>query len=180
MAVHISPAERLILFMLAELYEATGVDGEIDPAFIKAAVGGGHSWGLAWRYDGLLGEDISEEVASETAKIMTMWRFIDNSLEALPKADRERLIDENHLRTEAPRFEGFDANEGSGHFGACHFLVIHLGRFEELRGRPLNSHSAGSLPKYRRMHAVFDEALSTSRALKGTLDLADLEAVLKA
>ena len=34
----ISDGEKLIILMLSELYEKLGVDGEIEPDFIKSAI----------------------------------------------------------------------------------------------------------------------------------------------
>ena len=47
-------------------------------------------------------------------------------------------------------FDGFDGNNDR-HYGLASFLVQDMGRFEEFKGRPLNSHSQSSMPKYRNM-----------------------------
>jgi len=47
-------------------------------------------------------------------------------------------------------FDGFDGNNDR-HSGLASFLVQDMGRSEEFKGRPLNSHSQSSLPKYRNM-----------------------------
>jgi len=40
--VKLSDGEKLILLMLSEIYEKTGIEGEIEPEFIQSAIFGDH------------------------------------------------------------------------------------------------------------------------------------------
>jgi hypothetical protein len=44
----LSDGEKLILIMLSDVYEKLEIEGEINPKFVKSAIGSGHPWGLKW------------------------------------------------------------------------------------------------------------------------------------
>lgn len=144
-----SDGEKLILVMLADLYKALKVKGEIDPDVVTEAIFNNQMWSLRWEMTGIFaGDEPSDEMVRETADIMSMWREIEFAYERLDAADKARLEAAVPYTGKNPKFEGFDGNNDKQH-GIANHLVNRMGRFEEFKGRSLNSHSSGSLPTYR-------------------------------
>ena len=59
----LSDGEKLIILMLSELYEKLGVEGEIEPDFIKSAIFGNQLWGLKWKYSGIPFEESEDGIS---------------------------------------------------------------------------------------------------------------------
>jgi uncharacterized protein len=147
--VKLSDGEKLIAVMLADLLQAHGVEGEIDPEFVKEAIFGNDLWALKWKYDSLFhDEGPSDETVRETANILTMCSLVEYSLSTL-KPEELAEIPERDRNV----FEGFDGNHDD-HFGVAIMFIQKMNRWSEFKDRGLNSHST-VLPKYRRMYEVF-------------------------
>jgi hypothetical protein len=54
-----SDGEKLIIVMLAEIYKAMGIKGNIDPDLVQSAISAGNLWGLRMQYPGLFGAQVS-------------------------------------------------------------------------------------------------------------------------
>ncbi|WP_411905976.1 YfbU family protein [Rhizobium mayense] len=80
-------------------------------------------------------------ISEEVVEILDMFRALEFSC-------RKLGVRASDLGTD---FEGFDANEADGHYGFARFLRRKLGRWEELKDYPDNSHSSISLHRYRSM-----------------------------
>ena len=79
-----TPAERLIVMMLADLMEAVKAKSEIDPVLVKELVTSNNEWALTWEYSGIFDESVrSEADVDETADILDMWSGIERSVEDL-------------------------------------------------------------------------------------------------
>ena len=167
----LTPGEKLIALMLADIHKHLKVNGEIDPDFVISAIHG-DSWGLSAKYNELDSEEPDQAVIDETDAIFLMWRVIDNSVKALSTADQDALKKEVHPHSVT--YEGFDANNDP-HFGVGFFMVEKLGWFEE-RKPYLNSHSRGSLMRYRRMLPIY-EGMARDKDWKFKKD--DLVKILK-
>lgn len=168
--MELTDGEKLIAVMLSDLMEAQGINREVDPAFVKRAIFNGDLWALKWQYHGLFhSEDTPEEVASEVAAIMGMCGFLEYSLSQLDSSERSKVS-----HTGEKVFRGFDGNNETDHYGVSETFVRDMNRFDEFRGREMNSHMP-MLDKYRRMLSVYD-ATSTASALNAD----QLEAVLTA
>ena len=153
----ISDGEKLILSMLSELWTHQKVSGDLDPAFVMSAIQGGHYWGLAWRYPGLLHSEADDERAvMEVSEILDMWSFIEAGYDRLTPQDRTIVRDEAGAVGEDVQFRGFDGNSESGHLGIADFLIGDLERFSRFKDRDLNSHIPTSLDAYRRMVLLFE------------------------
>lgn len=174
----LSEGEKLILAMLCDLSKHLQVQGEIDPDFVKAAVFGGHAWGLEWQYGGIFhGHEDSEDAVREVGDIMQMWWILESSYAALPEQEKKKVERDAAPFGRKVEFLGFDGNNEGEQLGIAHFLIRHLERFEEFKGRDLNSHSP-SLPAYRRMLATFQPML---RGIgNADLDATQITEVLKA
>lgn len=156
MVVRLSDGEKLILVMLSELYKHLKISGEVDPKFVQEAILSGHTWGLSWQHPGIFGaDDYDDSTVRETAEILTMWRIIEISYQALSAPERERVAREAApFGADDVRFEGFDGNDDA-HYSITCFLVEHLERFQELKGRELNSHGP-VIESYRRMLPIYN------------------------
>jgi uncharacterized protein YfbU (UPF0304 family) len=151
----LSDGEKLILVMLCEIYEHLGIKGEIDPKLIRAAMSGGHSWGLRSAYQGVVAtEDDDAALVKETINILDMWALIETAHEKLSSEDKARVEREAAPFGKEVKFPGFDANN-ERHYGIAHFLIREMGRFPHFKERHLNSHWQ-AVDSYRRMLAVFE------------------------
>ena len=167
----LSDGEKLIAFMLADIMEAGGIKGDIDPAFIKTVVAEDDLWALRWKYGGFFhNEGPSDDIVDETTKIMTMCRVVENSIGQLAEEERTTIPERDRQI-----FVGFDGNE-EPHYGVAKMLVEHLDRYSEWMDRDLNSHH-NTLDGYLNMKQVFDELDWSSR---GALDLEGIRAVIEA
>lgn len=172
----LSDGEKLILLMLSELYEKIGVNGETDPEFIKSAIFRDQLWGIPWKYSGIPFEhQETPAIVSEVVDILDMWSFIEEGYRALSDEDKSRLADSATPFGKDPKFRGFDGNNEVEHMGVASFLINDLDRFEEFKGRSMNSHMP-SIDAYRRMLRVF-EPMRRDLA-HGRLSVSELTSVL--
>jgi uncharacterized protein YfbU (UPF0304 family) len=167
--MEMSNGEKLIAIMLADIMQANGITGEVDPAFIKEAISGGHLWALEWQYSGLFhDEEPGDEVVQETADILSMCSFLEYSINELDATDRATIPE--HDRTV---FEGFDANN-EPHYGVARMMIEEMGRWTEFKGRPINSH-AQILHRYRQMLERYN---GNGASKMGGLKLDEIVAIL--
>lgn len=148
-------AERLIGIMLAEIMEEMNLHREIDPTFVKKALINHDEWSLRWKY-GYFHDELpaSEDEVQETASILSMMSFIEHSVQELDEAEQAEFNDEDALR-----FSGFDGNNDR-HQGIAHTMLTDLQRFSEFKDRATNSHSRGTLMRYRRIRPVYDQEMT--------------------
>lgn len=149
--LRLTPAERLITYMLAEVMEHLEINQEIDPSFIKSQLAGGDEWAIVWKHQ-IFGntENVSEEVVDETASILSMMSFIEYSYNKLPPEEQAEFADE-HRR----EFRGFDGNHDR-HYGVAQTFIDELDRWSEFKGRYLNSHGSITARGYLLMKPAYD------------------------
>jgi uncharacterized protein YfbU (UPF0304 family) len=158
-----SGAERVMLAMLADIYQHLDVDREMDPEFIKSAVFGGHDWAMAWKYHNLLhGETVNAAVVEEVARILEMWSILEASFGNLTAKQKGQVAKELGEEKVEVRFDGFDGNNEGDHFTVASFMVQDLKRFDEFSKRDLNAHWP-TLDGYRRMLPVYRRLVGHSR-----------------
>jgi uncharacterized protein len=147
MAMKLTDGEKLILYMLSEIYENLGIRNGIDPKFVKSAICDGHAWGLKREYTGIFGIDEDDPaVVSEVSNILEMWLFLESSYDRLSDAAKARVAT-------VPRFGGFGGN--SKHGSVASFLIQKPDRFNEFKGREMYEYTPYSLQQQRAMLAVF-------------------------
>lgn len=152
-----SRSEKLIIWLLTELLKQQKNYQEQDTIkLIQQALYGGHFWALEWEMTGVFEpkNDTPQQV-DFVARTMTMWRMIEQAAAKWNDKDRDRVEAETGKWNRDPRFDGFDGNNEGAYFGIAQFLVQDMGRFEEFKGRSLNSHSS-RVSKYREMLTVYD------------------------
>lgn len=160
-SVRISHGEALILMMLRDLYKHHNVEGEIQPDFVGEAIWGGHFWGLEWQYSGLFHGHIDrEEIVNEVVHVLDMWSFIEFGYAQLSDERKKEVEAEVGPRGQHVKFPGFDGNNEIKHLSIARFLIDHLDRFVNFKGRDLNSHFP-SIEKYRRMLQTFEPMRET-------------------
>lgn len=172
-----SAGEKLTLTMLCDLYKHLKVRGDIDPAFVNTALGGGHSWGFGWEYPGLFdAREDSPRVVSEVVDILDMWDMIEISYAKLGKKEKERLADEAKPLGSNIVFRGFDGNNESEYLSVATFVIKSLERFSTFGKRDLNSHMP-LVDAYRRMYRVFEPM--RRNLMGGILSAAQLTKIVK-
>jgi len=169
--------EKLIILMLSEMYEKLGINGEIDPEFIKSAIFNDQLWGLRWKYSGIPFEDVKDpEIVKEVVDILDMWSFIEHSYQNLSGEDKSKLEKDAAPFGKDPKFQGFDGNNETEYMGTAMFIVNDLDRFEEFKSRSFNSHCP-SLGSHRRMLSAFEPI--RKKLASRPLSLDDLTTILK-
>lgn len=130
-------------------------------------------------YEGLYDELFSnlstnpttEEICEETMDILDMYNQINNLISQLqPK--HKNLLDLKKIK-----FEGFDGNHDK-HYHFMKFIVTKGELYEDYKGKNINSHTRGSLPKYKKMLEVYNENVNDSNNY--ILDLDGLKNVINA
>ena len=149
--MELSNGEKLIVLMLSEIYDKLGVDGEMDPEFLRAAIFDDALWSISWKYPGIpFKDEETPEVVKEVIDILDMWSLIELSYERIAADDKEKVSQEVPSYSVPPTFRGFDGNNESNHLSTAYFVINRLDRFNEFKGRDLNSHIQ-VLPRYRSM-----------------------------
>lgn len=160
--MHIKDSEKLILLMLCELYEKNEVEGEIDHNFIRDAIFDQQTWAIPWKLSGIpFDEQETPRHVKHVFDILQMWSIIEYSYAELTDENKTRLALEAEPFGRNPVFRGFDGNNETEYLVAADFIINRLERFEEFKGRDLNSH-APSIPTYSRMLSVFDDIFSSN------------------
>jgi len=152
--MRLSDGEKLALFMLSEIYQKLGVDGEIDPKFIAKAIRSGHTWAIKRKYFWIYGESSSDnaEALKDVLAILVMWDVIEAAYDRLTEPEKDELKRQTGLKE--VKFGGFDANNEEQHYSILMFLIYDMDEFSTLKGRNLNMHYP-VLESYKRMLAVF-------------------------
>lgn len=167
----LSDGEKLIAIMLADIMQANGIAGEVNPAFVKEAITSDNLWALKWEYSGLFHEEGPDSATiDETAEILTMCSFIEYSINELNPSDLANIPQNERLI-----FVGFDGNNDD-HFGVGRMLIERMGRWPEFQDRDLNSHSQ-VIDRYRRMKAAYD---ANGGPIQGGLPLPAIQTILSA
>ena len=173
----LTDGEKLIILMLAEMYEKLKIEGETDPDFVRSAIYNDHLWGIRWKYSGIPFDSADDPpIVREVVDILDMWSFIEFAYDKLDDDERRQLSADAEPFGQNPRFRGFDGNNESEHMSVAMFLVNQLDRFQEFKGRSFNCHHP-SLDTHRRMLAVF-EPLRVSLA-NSPLSVKQLTKILK-
>ena len=175
----ISDGEKLIILMLSELYEKLGVDGEIEPDFIKSAIFSDQLWGIKWKYSGIPFEESEDpQIVKEVVDILDMWSFVERAYEELSSEEKSHLKEEAAPFGDDPKFRGFDGNNETEYMGTAMFLVNELERFQEFQGPSFNCHSP-SIDMHHRMLAEF-EPIRRTLGHGRPMSVEDLTKILKA
>ena len=155
-------AEKLILLMLCDLVDHLAVKGQVDADFVREEIlGGGHYWALGRKFGPVFTDTfVSEEVAHETAQILSMWDTLEHFYEDLSEASRKQIEEE---WGKPPLFRGFYANEEIEHLSVADCMINRLDRYSRFKGRELDSHMPGGLAAYRRMLKAFNQAMEQFR-----------------
>ena len=153
--MRLSNAEKIILLLLADIYEHLDIEG-VNPELIREAIYSNNLWALEWYFQMVPFDDepVSHEVVHEVVDILEMWNAIEVSYEQLSQEERERVAAEAEPFGRNPRFPGIDLNTETEHYSVATMLIDHLGRFSRFRGRDLQSHHP-VLEAYRRMLKVY-------------------------
>ena len=175
--MQISDGEKLIIGMLCAIYKKLGIKDDIDPEFVEKALWGGHYWAIEDEISSLLHDEDRPDHVKEVREILTMWRELKESIDALSPGDRKRVeVDAAPIGAD-PKFRGFDGNNESAHLSISRFMIEEMGMFEEFRGIDLDSHTY-TLENYRRMLAAYN-SLWPGRVF-GNLDADQITKVLTA
>lgn len=160
-----SNTEKLMLWMLSQVRRdqiAARNDHKNDPYDLKDldliddAIYGGHFWALTWEMNGIFHNHIDDpKRVSVVVDVMDMWVFIERAYKDFSDAEKQRIVDEVGPWAKDPKFIGFDGNNEGEYMGIAKTLVDKLNRFQEFKGRSMNSHSP-TVVRYGRMANRFE------------------------
>ena len=171
--------EKLIIWMLCELYKYLKIDGDLDPLFVKEALLGGHYWALEWEYPGIFDAKADRrETVDEVVEVLDVWWSLEQSYARLSEKDKDRVKQEAELFGDDVVFRGFDGNEETEYLIIAQFLIDKLNRFTGFGGRDLNSHMP-SIKEHRRMVRAF-ETIRPHRVGRNLLDAEHIIKILNA
>lgn len=174
-SVNFSDGEKLIIAMLADLGKKEE-RREINTSEVMEAIYGGHLWALKWEMQGLFHDHVdSPGVVSLVVDTLDMWTFIEEAVEKFSSTERKKLADELGPLGENPQFHGFDGNNESEYLGVARHLINQMQRFENFKGRELNSHMP-VVPRYAKMVQKF-EPIRASLGLRRPIRLSVSEVV---
>lgn len=152
----LSDGEKLILIMLSDIQEARGIKNSVDPDLVKSAIYYDCTWGLACEYPGIPFEDIAvPETVTMVSNILQMWTLIETGYKKLTSEEKKRVEHEAHPFGIHPQFEGYDSSSEAEELRIVTFLVNHMNRFLNFKGRDFNSRLPLS-GRYRRMYEVYE------------------------
>lgn len=175
--MQIKDSEKLILLMLCDLYDNHDVQGDIDHNFIRDAIFDQQTWAIPWKLPGIPFEN--QETPAEVKyvfDILQMWSLIEYSYAALTDEEKNRLEVDAAPFGRNPVFMGFDGNNETELLVAAEFIINKLQRFEQFKGRDLNSH-APSVGTYARMLRAFNTAFEDN--MGNLLSVEQLATILK-
>ncbi|HEY0140400.1 MAG TPA: YfbU family protein [Thermoanaerobaculia bacterium] len=154
--VKFSDGERVLILMMRDLYKRLKVEeAEVDADFLADAIYGGHYWAPKWEMSGVFhGEEDDPSDVHFVGDVLDMWSQIERSYERLDEKEKARIAREAEPFGKDVRLRGFDGNNESSLLGIANFFIKKMGRFEEFRGRDLNSHFP-SVDIHKRMLAVY-------------------------
>ncbi|QFT29545.1 hypothetical protein FIV00_03555 [Labrenzia sp. THAF82] len=155
--LRLNKPNRLIVWMLSELLKnLPDYENQDTVKLIQKALYGGHFWALDWELTGVLHSHTdSRQALKLVVDTLDMWVFIERAYAAFSKADRERLEKVVPYRGKDPKFIGFDGNNETEYMGIAQFLVDEMERFQDFKGRSMNSHSP-KVGVYYRMVRQFE------------------------
>ena len=82
-------SEKLILFMLCEIYERVSIKDSVDPALVKEAIHSGNTWALKSQYPGIFDASESKQsVITEVKNYLGMWSYLERGFGALTPAEK--------------------------------------------------------------------------------------------
>lgn len=154
-SAHFTDGEKLITFMLRDIYKHLKINGEIDSEFISDVLCGGHYWAPKWVMPGLYHnhEDDPRDVKL-VVDVLDMWSFMEEGYERLSTKEKDLIAKEAEPFGKDVKFRGFDGNNEAALLGISRFFPEKLDRFTRFKGRDLNSHAPMS-SAYHRMLTVF-------------------------
>lgn len=150
----LSPAERLILTMLAETQIALNGEFSIDPLAVRDAIAYDQLWALDFLTDIDEQNHHIPEVVLETCQMLEMWSNIESSIRNMTDSERGKLIGD--VGIENCYFKGFYPNQ-SEHYTISLILIHRLKRFSDFSDRRMASSDSFSIERYRDMMQFMEE-----------------------
>jgi uncharacterized protein YfbU (UPF0304 family) len=149
--VRLGDGEKIIALMLGELIQKLNFPTDIDPAFVRMAIVGGHDWAFGLRYPHLFSSpNYSHAIFPEVVSILDMWSFLEEGIEHLGDAGRADVTRKTLLAGDVG-FRGFDGHTETGHMSVAAFLIDELGQFRRFKDRAWLDSQTLALTSYRHM-----------------------------
>lgn len=153
-AIHLTAGDKLNFTLLRDIAKHLKVETDVDTEFISEVMYGGHYWAPTWEMQGLFHDHAdSPSSVRMVADVMSMWTAVEDAIKNLSPSDLD-LVKAAHYGY-LPKFEGFDGNDETELMAIARFLVQHMRRFTDFKGRDFNAHAPTS-ETYRRMYRAFE------------------------
>lgn len=150
--------ERLILWNQLEILKYLNPSARKDYEVSQETLSSGYTLYYSDVFNTITEAEEDEATQKDVLDILDMFRALHNAkLRGWAPSNPSRAL-----------FEGFDLNNDD-HYGFADHLLGDRGLFAESAGRPRNSHSKASLPRYQKMMTAWKQAVDPYQ-------LTDLEA----
>ncbi|QWP77524.1 YfbU family protein [Lysobacter sp. K5869] len=152
--------ERLVVAMLASIQRKLGIgehDDEVDPDFVTSALYHGQEWALIERYAGLFQTEPTPPLIAAIRLHMQMWSALEESYEALPRAERAEVLEQVGASACPPRFPGYDGREEQRFLVATRYLIQYLKEYPNFADRSDFNSGRRMLPQYEAMSEIYRE-----------------------
>jgi len=149
-------AEKLMFEMLSEIHETLKIKKGVNTKLLKEAIYSDNTWAIDWEMPGII-QDKKEENPPEVkyvVDVLDMWSFLEEGYTALTSEGNKELAAKAGIFGKNVKFTGFDKNNESKLYSIAYFLVNEMGRFQQFKGRELNSHLP-TTGMYKRMLSIF-------------------------
>jgi uncharacterized protein YfbU (UPF0304 family) len=177
-SIDLTPGEKLILVMLSDLSTKNEVEGEIDPAFMQAAIQGGHYWAIEWQHPSFTHSHANRHSHGQfVTDVLGMWKMIEDCFSALSPVDKGQVVVDAGLPG-PPTFPGWHGDSETDHKSISRFMTNRMNVFPSFKDKAVRDSGAPAIPGYRRMLARFAEIRGPNR--DKALDVADIITLLKA
>lgn len=156
----LSNEQRLVVAMLAGIQRKLGIgdhDDEVDPDFVTEALYHGQEWSLLERYAGLFHSEPTPPHVAKVRMHIRMWSALEESYEALPRADQARIMAQVGPSACPPRFPGYDGREEQLLLVTARYLILNLHEHPNFADRADFNSGCRMLPRYEAMIELFKE-----------------------
>lgn len=172
-----TPQQKLIIGLLTDIHQKLQITDSYDAKFIQKVVSSDNGWALPWAYDELSSPTSEDPDDVEfVSEVLEMWELLEQSYNALTRAERNELSERAQLPAEGVKFQGFDGNNESDLRSIASILIDDLNRWTHFSGRQLRT-PGRTTQMHHRMLDVFRRIIASGG---GLLDVERLAEVMNA
>lgn len=166
-SVRFSDGEKMLMLMMRDLYKRFDIkEPECNPNFLAQVIYGGHYWAPKWDMQGVFHDHVDDpQDVKFVINALEMWGMIEAAFKQLDAPIQKAVAADAAIDPALVKFPGFDGSSETDFLSITRFVIDDMRRFQQFKGRDLNSHAITS-DRYRRMLDIF-EPIRTSMIGQG-------------